>query len=657
MRALAAVFCALLAAAAGAAPAPAEYDIAVRIEPAERTLEGTATIVIHDRGAMDLRLGRRFAVESVELDGKALDRAAHAWRVPPGAASRRMVVRWRGALAALDTSLDHRQVLGNAQPVAGERGTFLPASSRWYPLAENALASYRVAIDLPAGQRGIVPGRLVEETERGGRRVARFDFPHPAEGIDLMAGPYGVEERVVTSRAGRPLALRTYFHAEVAALAASYLDSVAEHLARYERVIGDYPFAGFSVVSSPTPTGFGMPALTYLGIDVLRLPFIRATSLGHEVLHNWWGNGVYPDYRRGNWSEGLTTFMADYAYEEARSEAAARDMRLAWLRDFAAVPPAADRPLADFVSRSHAASQVIGYHKAAMVFFMLRDQIGAEAFGRGLVGFWETQRHRIAGWNELRGAFERAAGRDLAGFFEQWLARPGAPALAIAAATRVAGDAPRLRITLTQALPAYAVAVPLRVITAAGEEMHRVELAVERATFVLELRSPPLAVALDPDLRLFRRLAPDEAPAILRQAMLDPEVRTVLLGEGATAQAGRALAARLLEQGVRERDPGERLAGPTLVIGLEAEIDAWLARQGLPPRPAEVAGAGTARVWALRQADGSALAIIAAVDAAALGALARPLPHHGRQSWLVFDGSRAAARGLWPSQPVVKRVD
>lgn len=78
-----------------------------------------------------------------------------------------------------------------------------------------------------------------------------------------------------------------------------------------------------AVVASPLPTGFGMPTLTYLGADVLRLPFIRKTSLGHEILHNWWGNGVYVDYTRGNWSEGLTTLMADYAYKEDESAAAA----------------------------------------------------------------------------------------------------------------------------------------------------------------------------------------------------------------------------------------------------------------------------------------------------------------------------------------------
>jgi hypothetical protein len=44
------------------------------------------------------------------------------------------------------------------------------------------------------------------------------------------------------------------------------------------------------------------------------------------------------------------------------------------------------------------------------------------------------------------------------------------------------------------------------------------------------------------------------------------------------------------------------------------------------------------------------LLLIEAVDAAALQALLRPLPHYGRQSWLVFEAGRALARGVWPSQ-------
>jgi hypothetical protein len=53
-------------------------------------------------------------------------------------------------------------------------------------------------------------------------------------------------------------------------------------------------------------------------------------------------------------------------------------------------------------------------------------------------------------------------------------------------------------------------------------------------------------------------------------------------------------------------------------------------------------------VWAGRDADGRAYAVVSARDAIALMALQRALPHYGRQSWLVFEGGRAADKGTWP---------
>ncbi|MBE0623243.1 MAG: hypothetical protein IH606_00395, partial [Burkholderiales bacterium] len=63
------------------------------------------------------------------------------------------------------------------------------------------------------------------------------------------------------------------------------------------------------------------------------------------------------------------------------------------------------------------------------------------------------------------------------------------------------------------------------------------------------------------------------------------------------------------------------------------------------------AGRGSAEVWTARTGDGRVVVLVSARDAVALAALARPLPHYGRESWLVFDGARMLARGSWPAQP------
>jgi aminopeptidase N len=654
--------CAALALSGGALAGPARLDLAVRLEPDRRELHARGTLTV-DGDATEIVLAQQFDVIAVKVDDRAVDArgavrdGVRVWRLSAAQHERRVEIEWRGTLAALDASISHRETLQQTQAVADPRGSFLPAATSWHPTVAHGFSRYRVAIDLPDGQKGLAPGRRVEESESDGRYRARFEFPHPSDGVDLMAGPYLVASREMRTAGGKAVRLRTYFHPPIAALAEGYLDAVVAYIDRYDRAIGAYPFGEFSVVSSPTPTGFGMPTLTYLGVDVLRLPFLRATSLGHEVLHNWWGNGVYPDHARGNWAEGLTTFMADYAYREREGPDAARAMRLEWLRDFASLPPGEDRPLAAFTARTHGASQIVGYHKAAMVFLMLRDRIGAEAFDAGVRRFWRERRFKVASWTDLARAFEAAHGASLEPFFAQWLDRPGAPRVTLAAAAAARdGARHRVRVELAQDVPAYRLRVPLAVRTAGGESVHTLALADARQSFTIAVDERPLAVALDPDLRLFRRLAADEAPPILRGLMVDPSTALVVASP-ALAGAAQSLAARLLDHPPRLAGAGQPPpAAPLLVVGLHADVDAWLARTGLPARPPQAAK-GDGQVWIAPRGKAGAVGLVSVRDAASLAALARPLPHYGRQSWLVLEAGRVIERGTWPAKPQERRLD
>jgi aminopeptidase N len=575
------------------------------------------------------------------------------WRVvaAPGAPLR---IDYGGVLPALDPALDYRRVLQALPPMASPAGSFLHAGSGWYPQPA-PLFSYRVKLSLPGAQRGLVPGRLEEEhlpARSRGRYRAVFAFEHAAEGIDLMAGPYEVREKRVARPYAEPLRLRTYFYPDLEPLAEGYLKDSARYIARYEREIGTYPFSGYSVVASPLPTGFGMPTLTYLGAQVLKLPFIRATSLGHEVLHNWWGNGVYVNYERGNWSEGLTTFMADYAYKEDASAQDARAMRLAWLRDYAAVPASEQQSLAQFRSRAHGAAAAVGYGKSAMVFFMLRDLIGADAFGHGIRRFWSAQRFRVASWDDLRRAFEESSGRPLNAFFAQWVARAGAPDVRVESARVGRRDGQlKLQVTLTQSAPPYELRVPIEIVDPRGAQTRVIELDRRRQTVDLALTSMPDGLRLDPELRLWRRLEPSQLPPILRQWILAPAPR-LALASPALKSAAMALAGRMFENAVKPIGLEEARGGaqPVLLVGLHPDVDRALAKLGLPPRPARLVDRGTAQVWTVRHdAVGPPLAVVSAHDAAALLALQRPLPHYGAQSYLAFEGSRAIERGVWAS--------
>jgi len=647
-------------AAATPEASPVRAEIEVRIEPGTRELTGRGTWQVAAGRPWKVTLNQRFDAGRFVVDGEPGPAAPtqaeglRTWRLPAAPRERRVEFEWRGSLEALDVGLDHRAALTDVTPVTATRGTFLPAASRWHPVFEAAGLAYRISIDVPEGQHAIVPGTPDGERNAGGRRVQSYAFEQPESAIDLMAGPYRLTRRSFVTADGRRIALRTLLHPEIADRGDGDLDAVERYLRLYEGWIGPYPYESFSVVSSPTPTGFGMPTLTYLGVDVLRLPFIRDTSLGHEVLHNWWGNGVRPDHSSGNWSEGLTTFMADYAYREQAGAEAALEMRLAWLRDFAALGSAADRPLSAFTSRTHGAEQVVGYHKAAMVFLMLRDAIGTEAFDRGLRSFWREHRGRVASWDDLRAAFEAASKQDLRPYFSQWLDRAGAPAPRLAAASTARDGARwRVEVELTQSAPAWRLRLPLALQFDGGaEELRWVNFGDERQRFTLHVDRRPVGVLLDPGARVFRRLAPGEAPPILRQAMLDPATVTVLAGAAAT---GESLARRLTEHPLELRPIAAPPSSQTLLlVGLAGDVDRYLARHGLPRRPAELARSGgepTAWVWTAERRNGAPLTVVEARDEAALAALARPLPHYGRQSWILFDGPTALARGVWSSRP------
>ncbi len=634
-------------------PSSLHHHLAVRLDVAARLIRAKDTITVPAGQPVVFELHSSLTPTRILVDGHPATPATvpHAeiveYRVPTSNGSHTLQVDYSGVLAPL-VPRNEREVLRALPPMIAADGSYFPSGSAWYPDLGIEVCTYRVHIEVPADQRAIVPGELVSEVTRQGRYESTFEVRKPSESLALMAGPYVMREQVVHGDPHHSIRLRTYFHPDIADLGNAYLSDSARYLAMYAKWIGPYPYASFSIVSSPLPTGFGMPGVTYIGRDVLRLPFIRASSLGHEILHNWWGNGVRVDWADGNWSEALTTFMADYTFKEQEGSDAAREMRWAWLRDFAAVPPAQDRPVREFRSRTHDPSQIIGYSKGAFLFYMLRDAIGQDAFNRGIRTFWARRQFQRAGWDDLRSALEATSGRNLKAFFDQWLARAGAASVRIEAArVENAPTGNRVHVTLSQDSPTYALQVPLGVATDAGREDVIVSLT-ERQQFVLPVAARPRSLVVDPDFRLFRRLAPSELPPIVREITLQATTQTTVLGaDRQMREAGLALATRLLD---REPTLAHDHAGkePRLVIGTPGDVDAWLREVGAGPRPGAVQG-GTAQVWASRDANGNPLLIISATDASALQALLRPLPHYGRQSYLVFDGAKVVDRGIWPA--------
>lgn len=613
----------------------------------------TAEILINDevlvsgREYYQFRLAAWLDIEGLLLNGqevKPLVQGPEYWLALPDSNTHELQFTLRGAVPARDSQQDSGPGMLSS---GGVDGFFLPGYDAWIPQDESGRISYRITVTVPAGQRAVATGKLVSEQANEDVYLSTFETVTPSEPPSLFVGPYQVTERLSNG-----LRLRTYFHEGLVSLAENYLEAADGYIQRYQQGIGAYPYSDFHVISAPIPVGLGFPNLTYVGRRVIPLPFMRTRSLAHEVLHNWWGNAVSVDYASGNWAEGLTTYLADYALAVDQGREAARSMRIKWLRDYAALPKERDQPVRAFTSKQHQAAQVIGYNKVAFIFHILTKEIGQDAFDNGLRGFWQKHKHDTASWWDLQAAFERAAEQDLDWFFGQWLLRSGAPRLSLGAHSVNQDEAGfRTRVEILQPVTGYRFQLPVSLTTVDGTRQYEITIddTLTRVEFVTSAK--PLYFQADPDSDVFRRLHQNETPPILRDVTLDPETRTLIAPTDVDFTAtARSLASRLMDTQPRfdnlaaAQQPGNSL----LLITTNDRLIEDLKLLGLQRPSALPTVAYSAEVWTTRRTDGAAVLVVSAANADDLKSLLRPLPHYRGQSYVLFEAGRALSRGIWP---------
>lgn len=635
------------------------HDIELTLDPITAKVTVKDQIQVQGHGTLAIKLAPGLDSLDVSVAGEtvspSLENGVH-WLELPDGGSHVVDLSYEGTLLQSQTRD------GGLSPLLGVDGGFLPYGIGWLANggAEDDPVTYSLTIDVPAPYQAVATGEMIEELEEGDRYRVTFFAKEPTEPPSVFAGAFKIDERDHNG-----LRLRTYFPADQQELSGIYLDQAASYIDLFEGQIGDYPYDGFSMIAAPLPVGLGFPGLTYISSQILRMPFMQTRSLAHEILHNWWANGVFVDYSEGNWAEGLTTYMADYALAEAEGPEKAGEMRLGWLRDFSALPKERDQPLTDFRSKGHDADQVIGYNKVALVFHMLKQEIGGEVFDQGLRAFWMEHRFKSAAWSDIQASFEAASGKDLDGFFKPWLSTKGAPVLSLdQAMVQEADDGFELAVQITSDRADYELTVPLQIETEAGLEEASLRVLDGTGAEVIKTEAKPLSIGVDQNHDLFRYLAPDEAPPILRDVTLNQTALTMIAGNGhqGTKELAEQLAGRTLRAaGVQLTDPGDASAdeAPLMLIGLSDHVGPALSRIGIDEAPADLRNQGTARSWVARRPDAPPVLVVEARDDEALGALLRPLPHYGRYSYLAFDGRKVVDKGVWPTgtHALIKQLD
>ncbi len=391
----------------------------------------------------------------------------------------------------------------------GPEGVSLSPQSFWYPVFGDEMTTFRLKVRCPEGWRAVSQGKMGQAASEE-ENIVVWEQNKPNDGIYLTAGRYVYYEK----QSEYPeVVAQVFLREKDDELAKKYLDATHRYIQMYSELIGTYPYSKFALVENFWETGYGMPSFTLLGPRVLRFPFILRSSYPHEILHNWWGNGVFTDYEKGNWCEGITAYLADHLMKE--NEGSAWDYRKDTLKkymDF--VGEERDFPLRDFRSRHDPATESIGYGKALMVFHMLRIMMGDELFVNALKIFYEEHLGKRAAWEDVQVVFEKTSGKDLEWFFSQWIDRTGASELEMSQPVITPSkDGFSFKFTVQQKQKRlFRLKAPL-MLSIPGEEIPReyfLDLEDREETIEIELPAEPSCFALDPRYDVFRMLGEDE---------------------------------------------------------------------------------------------------------------------------------------------------
>jgi hypothetical protein len=411
--------------------------------------------------------------------------------------------------------------------IISETGIYLCNSTIWYPFFKEQLFTFDLTTEIDSAYGIISQGERTKNEKVNDKKIIRYNMPYPSDEIYLTAAKwteYNKKEGNVLVQA----VLRT----PDADLANKYLEATIKYLAMYEKLIGSYPYSKFTLVENFWETGYGMPSFTLLGEKIIRFPFIITSSYPHELLHNYWGNSVYVDYKTGNWCEGITAYMADHLLKEQQGQGAEyRRSTLQKFTDF--VTETTDFPINKFQSRTNSIDEAIGYGKTLMVYEMLRNEVGDDSFKKSFSKFYLDNKFKLASFEDIRHSFETTTGKNLKPFFDQWTIRTGAPNIKLSDVKVVQKNAQfevEFSISQIQKEEPFSLSIPVAVYLEGDENvsMKTILVSKRQEKFLLSFEKRPTKIEIDPQFNVFRKLDKSEVPLSLTQIYGDDDAVMIL---------------------------------------------------------------------------------------------------------------------------------
>ena len=275
---------------------------------------------------------------------------------------------------------------------------------------------------------------------------------------------------------------------------------------KYAQVmVDDFVAGGMENSSATTNTSSSLRDKKLL----LEYPGDEDPLISHELAHQWFGDLVTCNDWGNVWlNEGFATFFEMVWSESHYSKDQADYERWKAIQEWLGQPGLYAKPIVrhDFDDSSEFDDNAYG--KGGLVLYMLRQQIGEDAFYRGLRHYLEVYRGKNVVTADLIKSIEEANHINVQQFFDEWIYGAGAPKFEVSYKHEEGKRQIALTVKQTQKVDGHVgifhVPVDVETTTASGAKLHSIAVSKDEETFLLPADSAPLMVLFDKGGRILK---------------------------------------------------------------------------------------------------------------------------------------------------------
>ena len=411
-------------------------------------------------------------------------------------------VRWTFQYEGVITGTEDGPVEGLKLAAIQEPISYLLYAARWFPTTGYMTDRFtaEMHIRVPQGMRVFASGSQGAShavTLADGKPGDQFDFNWTKPGFPgtVVAGRY---LGPFTAGPGNVNVYLTVSHQaggnELAQTAAKEYDFFSESFGMPES-------SHLNVVELPDdtlPIAWAPELAAMLGSRVSDKSGVRL--LANTIAHQWWGSEVSPRTLNDAW---ITNGMARYGELMYLEEDSGKNALSAALADVSAGALAYDTIPLSSVGRLNPFSpefQSMTLEKGAMIFHMLRGEIGDKAFLATLKGALSQFTDSSIRTSDFEKVAEAQSQQQLTPFFAQWVDGTGAPSFNNKYTVYRLGNNKGFRTIgdITQDLDLFRMPVDVRVETEGKTEDQKIDVVGTDSQYVIDTFGRPRRISIDP---------------------------------------------------------------------------------------------------------------------------------------------------------------